>query len=209
MAIVKMSQFSIALLKRHEAQLINHFNKFQYIHFKKAIDSNDLENLEACFSSEEISQINSTVQRLAKTIEDLQLFAEKQKVGTKFDNALEEIDFDDLKNTAEGFNFENAISEVNLLNSLEQNEKEKLKKVQEEIALITPWVSIKHTSKDFTKLDYVHAGWAYIASKQMTKFKEKAVSFRKYTLKSSQKLLKKLISITFPARANMNCSKKC
>lgn len=177
MAIVKMSKFSIALLKRYEAQLINHFNKFQYIHFQKAIESRDVENLESCFSSEEISHINSIVQRLEKTIEDLQLFAEKQKLGTKLDNALKEIDFDDLKRTAKDFNFENAISEVNLLSSLEQNEKEKLKKIQEEIALITPWTPIKHTSKDFTKLDYAYAGWGYISSKKMAKFKQKTSEF--------------------------------
>lgn len=210
MAIVKMSQFSIALLKRHEEQLVKQFNKFQYIHFRKALESKNIESLESCYSSEEISHINSIVQRLEKTIEDLQPFAEKQILSTKFDNALEEIGFDELKKAAKDFNFENAISEVNLLNSLEQNEREKLKKIQEEIALITPWTPVKHTLKDFTKLDYAYAGWGYISSKKMAKFKQKTSEFLQVHLEIITERTEKtyFYYIIFPARVNMNCSKK-
>ena len=159
MAIVKMKKFKLFIFDENRENLINKFQKFNYVHIDESdVDEDNFseDDFTRPRSSEDLIEIDDKIKRSKEDIDLLLKFKDKENPIKAMKDGVSDISLEELTARAMTFPFEKIDGEIRDLVDRRDKNKSKIQNIDSKIAELKPWEGLSSSLKDLNKLDSVN-----------------------------------------------------
>ena len=141
MAIVKMKKFKLFIFDENRENLINKFQKFNYVHIDESDfdeDNFSEDDFTRPRSSEDLIEIDDKIKRSKEDIDLLLKFKDKENPIKAMKDGVSNISLEELTARAMTFPFEKIDGEIRTLVDKKDKNKSKIQNIDSKIAELKP-----------------------------------------------------------------------
>lgn len=173
MAIVKMKKFKLFIFDENRENLINKFQKFNYVHIDESdFDEDDFseDDFTRPKSSEDLIEIDDKIKRSKEDIDLLLKFKDKENPIKAMKDGVSNITLEELTARALTFPFEKIDGEIKTLVDRKEKNKSKIQNIDSKIAELKPWQELSSSLKGVNKMDSVNIYTGTVSSNHAEDF---------------------------------------
>ena len=173
MAIVKMKKFKLFIFDENRENLINKFQKFNYVHIDESdFDEDDFseDDFTRPKSSEDLIEIDDKIKRSKEDIDLLLKFKDKENPIKAMKDGVSNITLEELTARALTFPFEKIDGEIKTLVDKKEKNKSKIQNIDSKIAELKPWQELSSSLKGVNKMDSVNIYTGTVSSNHAEDF---------------------------------------
>ena len=173
MAIVKMKKFKLFIFDENRENLINKFQKFNYVHIDQSdFDEDDFseDDFTRPKSSEDLIEIDHKIKRSKEHIDLLLKFKDKENPIKAMKDGVSNITLEELTARAMTFPFEKIDGEIKSLVDKKEKNKSKIQNIDSKIAELKPWQELSSSLKGVNKIDSVNIYTGTVSSNHAEDF---------------------------------------
>lgn len=173
MAIVKMKKFKLFIFDENRENLINKFQKFNYVHIDESdFDEDDFseDDFTRPKSSEDLIEIDDKIKRSKEDIDLLLKFKDKENPIKAMKDGVSNITLEELTARALTFPFEKIDGEIKTLVDKKEKNKSKIQNIDSKIAELKPWQELSSSLKGINKMDSVNIYTGTVSSNHAEDF---------------------------------------
>lgn len=173
MAIVKMKKFKLFIFDENRENLINKFQKFNYVHIDQSdFDEDDFseDDFTRPKSSEDLIEIDDKIKRSKEDIDLLLKFKDKENPIKAMKDGVSNITLEELTARAMTFPFEKIDGEIKSLVDKKEKNKSKIQNIDSKIAELKPWQELSSSLKGVNKMDSVNIYTGTVSSNHAEDF---------------------------------------
>lgn len=173
MAIVKMKKFKLFIFDENRENLINKFQKFNYVHIDQSdFDEDDFseDDFTRPKSSEDLIEIDDKIKRSKEDIDLLLKFKDKENPIKAMKDGVSNITLEELTARAMTFPFEKIDGEIKSLVDKKEKNKSKIQNIDSKIAELKPWQELSSSLKGVNKIDSVNIYTGTVSSNHAEDF---------------------------------------
>ena len=173
MAIVKMKKFKLFIFDENRENLINKFQKFNYVHIDESdFDEDDFseDDFTRPKSSEDLIEIDDKIKRSKEDIDLLLKFKDKENPIKAMKDGVSNITLEELTARAMTFPFEKIDGEIKSLVDRKEKNKSKIQNIDSKIAELKPWQHLSSSLKGVNRMDSVNIYTGTVSSNHAEDF---------------------------------------
>lgn len=173
MAIVKMKKFKLFIFDENRENLINKFQKFNYVHIDESdFDEDDFseDDFTRPKSSEDLIEIDDKIKRSKEDIDLLLKFKDKENPIKAMKDGVSNITLEELTARAMTFPFEKIDGEIKSLVDKKEKNKSKIQNIDSKIAELKPWQELSSSLKGVNRMDSVNIYTGTVSSNHAEDF---------------------------------------
>lgn len=173
MAIVKMKKFKLFIFDENRENLINKFQKFNYVHIDESdFDEDDFseDDFTRPKSSEDLIEIDDKIKRSKEDIDLLLKFKDKENPLKAMKDGVSNITLEELTARAMTFPFEKIDGEIKSLVDRKEKNKSKIQNIDSKIAELKPWQELSSSLKGVNRMDSVNIYTGTVSSNHAEDF---------------------------------------
>ena len=173
MAIVKMKKFKLFIFDENRENLINKFQKFNYVHIDESdFDEDDFseDDFTRPKSSEDLIEIDDKIKRSKEDIDLLLKFKDKENPIKAMKDGVSNITLEELTARAMTFPFEKIDGEIKSLVDRKEKNKSKIQNIDSKIAELKPWQELSSSLKGVNRMDSVNIYTGTVSSNHAEDF---------------------------------------
>lgn len=173
MAIVKMKKFKLFIFDENRENLINKFQKFNYVHIDESdFDEDDFseDDFTRPKSSEDLIEIDDKIKRSKEDIDLLLKFKDKENPIKAMKDGVSNITLEELTARAMTFPFEKIDGEIKSLVDKKEKNKSKIQNIDSKIAELKPWQDLSSSLKGVNRMDSVNIYTGTVSSNHAEDF---------------------------------------
>lgn len=178
MAIVKMKKFKLFIFDENRENLINKFQKFNYVHINESdFDEDDFseDDFTRPRSSEDLIEIDDKIKRSKEDIDLLLKFKDKENPIKAMKDGVSDISLEELTARALTFPFEKIDGEIRDLVDRKDKNKSKIQNIDSKIAELKPWEGLSSSLKDLNKFGTVNIYTGTVSSNYAEDFEGEVI----------------------------------
>ena len=178
MAIVKMKKFKLFIFDENRENLINKFQKFNYVHIDESDfdeDNFSEDDFTRPRSSEDLIDIDDKIKRSKEDIDLLLKFKDKENPIKAMKDGVSNISLEELTARAMTFPFERIDGEIRNLVDKKDKNKSKIQNIDSKIAELKPWEDLSSSLKDLSKLGSVNIYTGTVSSNHADDFEGEVI----------------------------------
>ena len=178
MAIVKMKKFKLFIFDENRENLINKFQKFNYVHIDESDfdeDNFSEDDFTRPRSSEDLIDIDDKIKRSKEDIDLLLKFKDKENPIQAMKDGVSNISLEELTARAMTFPFEKIDGEIRSLVDKKDKNKSKIQNIDSKIAELKPWEGLSSSLKDLSKLGSVNIYTGTVSSNHADDFEGEVI----------------------------------
>ncbi|WP_295148561.1 V-type ATP synthase subunit I [uncultured Peptoniphilus sp.] len=159
MAIVNMKKFKLFIFDENRENLINKFQKFNYVHIDESgfdEDNFSEDDFTRPRSSEDLIEIDDKIKRSKEDIDLLLKFKDKENPIKAMKDGVSDISLEELTARAMTFPFEKIDGEIRDLVDRKDKNKSKIQNIDSKISELKPWEGLSSSLKGLNKFDSVN-----------------------------------------------------
>lgn len=159
MAIVNMKKFKLFIFDENRENLINKFQKFNYVHINESDfdeDNFSEDDFTRPRSSEDLIEIDDKIKRSKEDIDLLLKFKDKENPIKAMKDGVSDISLEELTARAMTFPFEKIDGEIRDLVDRKDKNKSKIQNIDSKISELKPWEGLSSSLKELNKFDSVN-----------------------------------------------------
>ncbi|WP_019138499.1 V-type ATP synthase subunit I [Peptoniphilus timonensis] len=173
MAIVKMKKFKLFIFDENRENLINKFQKFNYVHIDESdFDEDDFseDDFTRPKSSEDLIEIDDKIKKSKEDIDLLLKFKDKENPIKAMKDGVSNITLEELTARAMTFPFEKIDGEIKSLVDKKEKNKSKIQNIDSKIAELKPWQDLSSSLKGVNRMDSVNIYTGTVSSNHAEDF---------------------------------------
>ena len=154
-----MKKFKLFIFDENRENLINKFQKFNYVHIDESDfdeDNFSEEDFTRPRSSEDLIEIDDKIKRSKEDIDLLLKFKDKENPIKAMKDGVSNISLEELTARAMTFPFEKIDGEIRDLVDRKDKNKSKIQNIDSKISELKPWEGLSSSLKDLNKFDSVN-----------------------------------------------------
>ena len=178
MAIVKMKKFKLFIFDENRENLINKFQKFNYVHINESDfdeDNFSEDDFTRPRSSEDLIEIDDKIKRSKEDIDLLLKFKDKENPIKAMKDGVSDISLEELTARAMTFPFEKIDGEIRDLVDRKDKNKSKIQNIDSKIAELKPWEGLSSSLKDLNKFGTVNIYTGTVSSNYAEDFEGEVI----------------------------------
>ncbi len=178
MAIVKMKKFKLFIFDENRENLINKFQKFNYVHIDESDfdeDNFSEDDFTRPRSSEDLIDIDDKIKRSKEDIDLLLKFKDKENPIKAMKDGVSNISLEELTARAMTFPFEKIDGEIRDLVDKKDKNKSKIQNIDSKIAELKPWEDLSSSLKDLSKIGSVNIYTGTVSSNHADDFEGEVI----------------------------------
>ncbi|WP_411354885.1 V-type ATP synthase subunit I [Peptoniphilus harei] len=178
MAIVKMKKFKLFIFDENRENLINKFQKFNYVHIDESDfdeDNFSEDDFTRPRSSEDLIEIDDKIKRSKEDIDLLLKFKDKENPIKAMKDGVSDISLEELTARAMTFPFEKIDGEIRDLVDRKDKNKSKIQNIDSKIAELKPWEGLSSSLKDLNKFGTVNIYTGTVSSNYAEDFEGEVI----------------------------------
>ena len=177
MAIVKMKKFKLFIFDENRENLIDKFQKFNYVHIDESDFDDDFseDDFTRPKSSEDLIEIDDKIKRSKEDIDLLLKFKDKENPIKAMKDGVSDISLEELTARAMTFPFEKIDGEIKSLLDRKDKFKSKIQNIDSKIAELKPWQDLSSSLKGVSRMDTVNIYTGTVSSNHAEDFESEFI----------------------------------
>lgn len=173
-----MKKFKLFIFDENRENLINKFQKFNYVHIDESdFDEDDFseDDFTRPRSSEDLIEIDDKIKRSKEDIDLLLKFKDKENPIKAMKDGVSDISLEELTTRALTFPFEKIDGEIRDLVDRKDKNKSKIQNIDSKIAELKPWEDLSSSLKDLNKFGTVNIYTGTVSSNYAEDFEGEVI----------------------------------
>ena len=173
-----MKKFKLFIFDENRENLINKFQKFNYVHIDESDfdeDNFSEDDFTRPRSSEDLIDIDDKIKRSKEDIDLLLKFKDKENPIKAMKDGVCNISLEELTARAMTFPFEKIDGEIRNLVDKKDKNKSKIQNIDSKIAELKPWEDLSSSLKDLSKMGSVNIYTGTVSSNHADDFEGEVI----------------------------------